>query len=341
MGELIDEWLWRLLWMPPTLPYWPLEGPFEGKERATKRLLFSAWNVVPEVVSAVLSYEAERLMMGGRLGSYENPDLQQRPLLRLTQSASGVRSRHRLLLLLLPCLPLADRAHPLAAPPGPDRRGWVRTRVDELLSHPTLPNPQEGSIDDRWEWVAPLLLDAELPAFLRAWRDGELSGASDGEPLPQPNPQLFRAYVDDLLAVDLRSLGRRPPELAALLTDLALGSPAVLAARSLRGPGDIGDGTRRRLAVLIAEAFWRLFNRPAVIALLRQLAAGSAAVRDDSAYWRLVLHYCQQGNLQAALDEQWHLLWEQDSWSEDAGGDDTAAKCARKLTQVVHPARAG
>ena len=120
--------------MPPTLPYWPLEGPFEGKEQATKRLLFSAWNVVPDVVSAVLSYEAERLMTGGRLKSYDNPDEQQRPLLRLTQSTSGVRSRHRLLLLLLPCLPLADRAHPLDAPAGEDRRAWVRTRVEELLA---------------------------------------------------------------------------------------------------------------------------------------------------------------------------------------------------------------
>ena len=340
VGELIDEGLWRLLWMPPTLPYWPLEGPFEGKEHATKRLLFSAWNVVPEVVSAVLSYEAERLMVGGRLKSYDNPDNEQRPLLRLTRSASGVLSRHRLLLLLLPCLPLADRAHPLGAPPGRDRRAWVRAQVDDLLSDPRLPNPREGSIDDRWEWAAPLLLDPGLPAFLRAWRDGELPAGSDNEPLPQPNPEVFGAYVDDLLAVDLQSLGRRPPELAALLTDLALGSPAVLVARSLSGGGDVGDDTRRRLAVLIADAFWRLFNRPAVIKLLRQLAAGTAAVRDESAYWRIVLHYCQQGNLQAVLDEQWHLLWDQDSWSEDASPDETAAKCARKLVQVVHPARA-
>ena len=85
VGELIDEGLWRLLWMPPTLPYWPLEGPYEGKERATKRLLFSAWNVVPEVVSAVLSYEAERLMVGDPLKSYDNLDKEQGPLLRLTQ----------------------------------------------------------------------------------------------------------------------------------------------------------------------------------------------------------------------------------------------------------------
>ena len=340
MRELIDERLWRLLWMPPTLPYWPLEGPFEGKEHATKRLLFSAWNVVPDVVSSVLSYEAERLMMGGRLKSYDDPDVQQGPLLRLTQAGAGVRSRHRLLLLLLPCLPLADRAHPLGAPAGQDRRAWVRVQVDELLSDPRLPDPQEGSIDDRWEWAAPLLLDPELPAFLRAWRDGELSGTSDNEPLPQPNPDVFGAYVSDLLTVDLQALGRRPPDLAELLTDLALGSPAILAARSLVGGSDIGDGTRRRLAALIAYEFWRLFSRPAVISLLRQLATGTEAVRDESAYWRLVLHYCRQGNLQAVLDEQWHLLWDQDSWSEDATADETAAKCARKLVQVVLPERA-
>ena len=32
--------------------------------------------------------------------------------------------------------------------------------------------------------------------------------------------------------------------------------------------------------------------------------------------------------MQAVLDEQWHLLWDQDSWSEDASADETAAKCA-------------
>ena len=183
------------------------------------------------------------------------------------------------------------------------------------------------------------MLDPELPAFLRAWRDNELHPWSDAEPLPQPNPEIFGQYVDDLLAIDPRALGRRPPDLVDLLTDLALGSPAILAARSLRGGASVGDDTRRRLAALIADAFWRLFNRPAVIALLRQLAPATAA-RDESAYWRLVLRYCQQGNLQAVLDEQWHMLWDQESWSEDAGADETAGKCARKLVQVVHPTRA-
>ena len=339
-GELLDEGLWRLLWVPPTLPYWPLDGPFKGMEGTTKRLLFSAWNVVPDVVSAILSYEAERRMLGGRLDRYDNLEKQQRPLLRLTQSKSGVLSRHRLFLLMLPCLPLADEAHPLEAPPGQDRRAWVRARVEKLLSDPRLPDSQDGSVDERWEWAAPLLLDPELRTFLRAWRDGEPPASSDDEPLPQPNPELFRVYVDEMLGVELRALGRRPPDLADLLTDVALGSPAILASRSLKRPANITDDARRRLAVGIAEAFWHLFNRPAVIALLRQLAAYSAVGRDEGAYWRVVLRYCQQGNLQAVLDEQWHMLWDQESWSEDASAEETAGKCAQEIVEVVNPLRA-
>ena len=341
--ELIGDGMWRLLWLPPTLPYWPLEGPFKGTELSTKRLLFSAWNVVPDVVSAVLSYEAERLMTRGprgRIESYERLVEQQRPLLRLTQSILGRRTRHRLLLLLLPSLPLADRAHPLGAPPGMDRRAWVRTQVDGLLADPGLPNPKVGDVDDRWEWAAPLLLDPDLRTFLRAWGNGELTGLSADKPLPQPNPEVFGAYVNDLLDVEMRTLGRRPPRLAELLTDVALGSPAILSARSLRGTRTIDNDTRRRLAVMISLAFWSLFNQPAVITLMRQLAADSADARNESAYWRLVLGYCRQGNLQAVLDEQWHLLWDQESWSADDSDDEIAERCASKLIQAVRPLRA-
>ena len=337
-GELLDDGLWRLLWVPPTLSYWPLEGPFKGLEGTTKRLLFSAWNVVPDVVSAILSYEAERRMLGGRLDRYDNLEQQQRPLLRLTRSKSGVLSRHRLFLLMLPCLPLADRAHPLEAPAGQDRRAWVRRQVDALLSR--LPNPPDGPVDDRWEWVALLSLDPGLPAFLEAWRDGKLRAWPDDVPLPQPNPEHFDKYVDSMLKAKPGTLGKRPPGLAELLTEVALGSPAILASRCLKSSAGISDQARRRLAVRIAEAFWHLFNRPAVIALLRQLATDPATAGDEGAYWRLVLRYCQQGNLQAVLDEEWHMLWDQESWSDDTCADDIAGKCTRKLVDAVNPLRA-
>ena len=335
----LDRGVWRLLWVPPTLPYWPLEGPFHDKAGVTKTLLFSAWNVVPDVVSAVLSYEAERRMTGGRIRAYQDPARQQVPLLRLTQSAARIRSRHRLLLLLLPCLPLADQAHPLNAPPGHDRRQWVRDAVKTLLSTPGLPDPQDGPVDDRWEWAAPLLLDHELRGFLKAWRDGELPALEGDQSLPRPNPELFGAYVDDLLDLPLNELGRRPPGLVDLLTEVALGAPAILALRSLHASPHLASETRRRLAVTIADAFWSLFNQPAVISLMRQLSAGKKASRDDTAYWRLVLEYCRHGNLQAVLDEQWHLLWEQHAWSEADDATAVANECVKMLVKVVHPVR--
>ena len=278
-------------------------------------------------------------MTGERIRAYQDPARQQVPLLRLTQSATQIRSRHRLMLLLLPCLPLADRAHPLTGPPGHDRRHWVRNAVETLLSDPGLPDPEDGPVDDRWEWAAPLLLDPELRTFLKAWRDGNIPAIEGDESLPRPNPELFDVYVDDLLAVPLDRLGRRPPGLVDLLTEVALGSPAILALRSLDASPGLVDDTRRRLAVIIAYAFWSLFNQPAVISLLRQLSVGKKASRDDSSYWRLVLEYCRQGNLQAVLDEQWHLLWEQHTWSESAHAAEVATECVKTLVNVVHPVR--
>jgi hypothetical protein len=142
----------------------------------------------------------------------------------------------------------------------------------------------------------------------------------------RPNPEHFGAYLGDLLALDPSTLGRRPESLVDLGTEIALGSPAVLAARAVL-PSGLDDMTRRRVAVEVADAFWRLFNRPTVITLLAQLGSEHSPDERDEAYWRLVLRYCQDGNLQAVLDEQWHYLWEQHAWSEKDGPAKIAAAC--------------
>ena len=331
----LDSGLWRLLWLPPTLPYWPLEGAFARAPEATKTLLFSAWNVVPDVVSGLLSYEAERRMVSGQIENYLKPGEQQGPLLQLTESGAhdrSRRSRHRLLHLLLPCLPLADKAHPLSAPAGMDKRAWVREQVGQLLSE--LPNPDRDAVDPRWEWAAPILLDSGLRTFLAKWRTGVAFGDED---LTKPNPEHFDAYLDDLLNIDLSELGRRPPNLEGILTEIALGSPAVLALRTLGMHAAVSEEKRRLLAVKIANSFWSLFNRPAVISLLRGLGASGRDSGTQPTYWRQVLDYCQAGNLQSVIDEQWHILWEQQAWSEDRDADEVATKCATHLATAVAP----
>jgi hypothetical protein len=329
--ELIEGGIWKLLWVPPTVPYWNSDGAYRGKDGLTKTLLFSAWNVVPDVVSGILSYEAERRMVGGSMSSYQDPDHQQGRLLRLSQTAQGSRSRHRLLLLLLPCLTLADYAHPLSAPEGVDRRTWVRYQVAKLLADPALPNPDQGPVDERWEWAIPILLDPQMRSFLEYWRDASV------DEIAKPNPEVLPGYIDDLLALDPTSLGRRPDDLADLVTELALGSPAVLAARML-GSTELDSEWRRWYAADLAGSFWKLFNRPAVVRLLLQLAGTNQRRRgEDDAYWHQVLRYCIDGNLQAVLDECWHLAWEQHVWSANQSVESICEQCIRQLAESVEP----
>jgi hypothetical protein len=279
---------------------------------------------VPDVVSAVISYEAERRMVGGEMASYADPDRQQSVLLRLTQSRSEARSRHRLLLLLLPCQPLADLAHPLAAPPGSDRRSWVQSRVAELLTDPALSDPRTAPSMTDGSGLHTLVLDPGMRSYLETWRDAAV------EDMDKPNPEIFPGYIDDLLALDLNELGRRPDGLADLLTELALGSPAVLAMRTL-APANVSEDARRCLATRLAMAFWKLFNRPAVIKLINQLNAVTGLDdQENIPYWRHVIQYCIEGNLQAVLDEAWHLVWEQHAWAESAPREVIAAECIRK-----------
>src|SRR5437868_13489675 len=64
--DMLDSEAWRLLWMPPSWQYYEPEGEFAqpGAQKLTKRLIFSSWQVVPKVVAALMTYEAERRMLG-------------------------------------------------------------------------------------------------------------------------------------------------------------------------------------------------------------------------------------------------------------------------------------
>ncbi len=54
----------KLMWVPPAKPYYGLRGPFKNQEGFSKTLVFSAWEMVPRAIAALLSYEAERLTVG-------------------------------------------------------------------------------------------------------------------------------------------------------------------------------------------------------------------------------------------------------------------------------------
>lgn len=50
----------KLLWVPPSLPYYQPKGVFKGQDHFTKTLVFSSWAMVPKMLACLLTYEAER-----------------------------------------------------------------------------------------------------------------------------------------------------------------------------------------------------------------------------------------------------------------------------------------
>ena len=52
------------LWIPPSRPYYDLQGPYRNAGNFSKVLVFSAWEMVPRMIGALLSYQAECLTVG-------------------------------------------------------------------------------------------------------------------------------------------------------------------------------------------------------------------------------------------------------------------------------------
>ena len=65
-SDTIDGGLWRLLWMPASLPYHEPGGPYASVSgEVTKRLIFSSWVAAPSPIASLLSYEVERRIFEG------------------------------------------------------------------------------------------------------------------------------------------------------------------------------------------------------------------------------------------------------------------------------------
>ena len=119
MADIVETGAWQLLWMPPSLPYYQLGPPFDDPAFAniTKRLVFSSWSVVPQVIAGLVSYEVERLMMRSRSGAFRNGSgayQKHAPLLRFNRTKAGAITSMSVFALLYPSPTLAALGDPLS-----------------------------------------------------------------------------------------------------------------------------------------------------------------------------------------------------------------------------------
>ena len=52
------------MWVPPSRPYYNLEGVYKDSKGFSKILVFSSWEMVPKMIGSMISYEEERRTVG-------------------------------------------------------------------------------------------------------------------------------------------------------------------------------------------------------------------------------------------------------------------------------------
>lgn len=342
--DVLDRGAWQLLWLPPSLPYYEPAGAYADRELAgfTKRLVFSAWAVVPKAISLILSYEAERRAVGaagaagGTAMSRDYSATRPTGLLRfqVRAEARGVREAGMPVLgLVYPSVTLARLGDPLniareagSIPLERERLlATVRQRLAPALN--ALPDPG-GAEDERWYWAAPLLLDQlalgpehdDFLEVLSSWGDDD---SDDHESQQARHIQAAR----DIRQTDLGARPRDLVEVLALLAVAGLGPSSLRALSRVSGGADALPDLQVRLqSCFISWGLRSLFNRPEATSVVR----GSGG---SEPYWQAVLQHCFDGNLQACLDEYVHVLLD----SEGLQDKDPLAR-AEQLSDVLERA---
>lgn len=352
LADTVGVGAWQLLWIPPSLPYYQLDGVFANPAltQFTKRLVFSAWRMVPKAIATLVSYEAERQMITSFEAAPENTTearKRRRPLLRFARTTEGKGNKLTgmpVLGLLYPSLVLAQAGDPLVFAVHAHRHEplplsalvpQIQQKIDALLQALPLEVPESGSEDESWYWVAPLLLDRHFhpEATQRWWATPNLATLWAGEA-----PEQGETTEDSLWAEHLKmaqgvvnapflSLGKPPRDLALVLAQLAIAGPGTVVLRALTRI--LGDSTRlansdvRIRAAQTAWSFRTLFNSPEATALIRGISA-------HEPYWRGVLEYCLEGCLQSVLDEYVHILRESLGLVNEA-----PSKVAKEISQAI------
>jgi len=325
--ETLDKDWWKLLWVPPSLSYWAPEGPFaeSSAKRMTKRLIFSSWVAAPTAIASLISYEADRRMRSAA-GSLDIKEFTPRLQYRRDQ---GAAASHSSLMLFWPFPALAEYSDPRTLIEG-NFADLPKDRILGLIQKAlTKPVGQiglnEAEDDTAWYWKSALVLD-DLAGNTKSLRHAEpreiaaslvgvdASDTNESRPdLSQDDEGLkaIESHVEDFLGKhNVRAVNpKQPVDLLETLSLIGLTSPGNVAWRALRGvTGDapqISTLGYWKAAATLADGLRSLFNRPEATNILDAVSAEDGT---DLVYWRNVLKYCAQGNLQSVIDEYLYVL---------------------------------
>ena len=260
-----------LLWIPPSKPYYRTGSVFDRNQDFSKVLVFSSWEMVPRMISVMLSYEAERRTIGA-----------------LFHNAKIKRGRGY----------FASKE---------ERRFGITRLKNESEDVVCLASDFLANLYQPEKYLGTDI--KSLRKEIRSEIETQLTNLKEKRNLPVSQAAGAQALIQCVKALDHDFDAHPtvvPANAADVLTDMAIASPAICAYRLLRNIWKSAFKTQIKEAAqeIAKDIFVSLFNKAESSAVL-DLMYGS---KSEDAYYQTVFRYCVDGNLQAMLDEYAHVL---------------------------------
>lgn len=356
IDAMIDSGLWKLLWLPPSMQYYKLDGVYKKVEikKATKRLIFSSWRIVPKVIATILSYEVERNIFKSYDKNAANTGEARKRIGRLLRFAK--KDNHLFgmsnFCILYPSNVLSRICDPLSYVKEQgictplsltELKTRIRPKIEKLIMSVSDKTKDTGREDERWYWIAPVLIDLRenkkqvlewfCPENLqKAWQESDDYGMNVDEEFEsgwREHVESLREMVDN--GFSNMEIGPMPKDLVDVLVLMGIASPGNVAMRALLRTTGLDSGSCtysiRNASARIAWGFLRFFNLPESILLIR-------GIDRNEPYWQRVLEYCANGGIQMVLDEYMHCLRESLGIFKK-GADDIAEEISDHILDVL------
>ncbi|MFC4559740.1 hypothetical protein ACFO3D_16255 [Virgibacillus kekensis] len=314
----------RLMWIPPSLPYYEFGGAFFEQERFSKVLVFSAWEMVPRAIATLLSYDAERLTVGelvkripkkrrSKVHKYFHPRRFPQPRITFAMK-DNIPANMNHLTLMYPSVTLSKLFNPIETLNRnltlQDIKKDIKYNLQLLLNKITYESSENFSRqDERWYYIAPLMMDKNEES-VQEWfnKDSLLSTINDNEEDTGTHDKVaLEKHFEELRKIfhneERLVLGKQPDDLLDVLTNMVLASPAVCVLRLFENP----DDREFPYAVFLAKTIMDRFNTQEATSII-ELEYGE---KEHRAHWKNILKYSVDGNIQAMLDEYAHMLLEE------------------------------
>ena len=340
LRETIENSAWKLLWVPPTMPYYELSGPFAELSYFSKVLVFSSWLLVPRMISTLVSYEAERRSIGDRHSGSEKEEKKRgyfdkkrhpRPqiLYRLEkEDGSESLAQPANIVYLYPSIFLAKVYDPqqnlVDHKPLQEIKASLKHKFISYLRSEQIQCFAKGNGDWKtWFWCGPLLLDKAMSGsdIVGEWIAKGLpksESVTDSEDHTSQTTETtgkarhfkrISEFFKDPSSVRLPGLtGPQLEEIADYLVTLTLASPAVCYLRTQQRQCLETNLEMMNAAFEVASGFVTTFNKPESIAIIRLCTS----IKNGESYLDRVMDYSISGNLQSLLDEYFYLIREQE-----------------------------